>query len=216
MVIAFCDFESQYVVSFIETKEVQMLVGYARTSTQEQQAGFDAQLKALQDHGCEKTFSEQVSAVGHRPRLDEALGYVRAGDTLVVTKIDRLARNTVHLLSIVEHLKAKQVALKVLDFGGSAVDTKGPTGMLLLTIFAGFGEFERALMLERQIEGIAKAKGEGKYKGRIPTAKRQSGKVIELHQAGRKPVDIAAELNMSRASVFRILKEHRATAASAA
>ena len=186
-----------------------MLVGYARTSTTEQQAGFDAQKKLLKDSGCEEVFDEQVSAVGHRPRLEAALAYVRAGDTLVVTKIDRLARNTVHLLSIVEHLKAKQVALKVLDFGGSAVDTKGPTGMLLLTIFAGFGEFERALMLERQIDGIAKAKGEGKYRGRVPTAKRQSDKVLALHQAGSKPNDIATELKVSRASVFRILKDHR-------
>ena len=187
------------------------LIGYARTSTADQVAGLEEQHTTLRDHGCLKTFSEHASAVGHRAKLEEALTYLREGDTLVVTKLDRLARNVSHLLDIVKGLEAKGVALRILSFGGEPLNTKGPTGKLTLTMFAAIGEFERALMLERQIAGIAKAKGEGKYKGRVPTAQRQAGKVIAQRASGVKPVDIAKNLKIGRASVFRILAAHKAT-----
>lgn len=187
------------------------LIGYARTSTMDQIAGFEDQLTVLKDHGCVKTFSEHASAVGHRPKLEEALAYLRDGDTLVVTKLDRLARNVAHLLEIVNGLEAKGVALRILSFGGEPLNTKGPTGKLTLTMFAAIGEFERALMLERQIAGIAKAKGEGKYKGRVPTAQRRASEVIAQRAKGVKPVDIAKALDIGRASVFRILAAHKAS-----
>ena len=182
-----------------------MLVGYARTSTVEQEAGLEAQERDLKAAGCEKLFAERISSIAKRAQLDAALDFVREGDVIVVAKPDRLARSTSDLLSIVARLEAKGVALMVLSMGGQALDTRSPTGKLMLTMLGAVAEFERSLMLERQREGIAKAKGEGKYKGRAPTARRQSQDVQKLKAEGVKPTDIAARLGIARASVYRIL-----------
>lgn len=186
-----------------------MLVGYARTSTVEQAAGLLAQQRDLREAGVEKLFSEQVSSLAHRQELETSLDFLRDGDTLVVTKMDRLARSTAHLLAIVERLEKKKVGLRILDFGGSSVDTKSPTGMLMLTMFAAMAQFEREMMLERQREGIAKAKLDGKYKGRKPTARAKSTDVSKLRSEGMGPTEIAKRLGMGRASVYRILEEAR-------
>lgn len=182
-----------------------MLVGYCRTSTAEQVAGFEAQEQVLLATGCKRLFTEQVSSVAARTELDAALDFVREGDVLVVTRLDRLARSTTDLLAIVATLERKGVALRILDFGGSEVDTKSPTGRMLLTMFAAVAEFERGVMLERQRTGIAKAKAEGRYRGRAPTARAKSHQVRSLATAGMKPMAIAEELAISRASVYRIL-----------
>lgn len=186
-----------------------MLIAYARTSTIEQAAGLDAQLAALQSAGCTKIFREQTSAVGARPQVEAALDFAREGDTLIVTKLDRLARSVADLLAIIARLEAKGVSLRILDFGGSSVDTKGPTGKLLLTLVGAIGEFERELMLERQRHGIAAAKAEGKYKGRAPTARKQAAEIARRRAAGESPKAIAEALKISRASVFRVLKLDR-------
>jgi hypothetical protein len=125
------------------------LVGYARTSTEEQQAGLEAQVSALKAAGCKKVLQERVSSIGQRKELETALSFVREGDTFVVTKLDRLARSTQHALSIVEDLERRGVGLRILDFGGEPIATKSPHGKLVLTMFAAFAEFERRLMLER-------------------------------------------------------------------
>jgi DNA invertase Pin-like site-specific DNA recombinase len=191
-----------------ETEPEAMLIGYARTSTVEQIAGLEAQKEALQRHGCEKVFSEHISSVNaERLELTRALDWVRDGDALVIVRLDRLSRSVSDLLRIVERLERKGVGLRILDFGGSAVDTKSPTGKLLVTMFAAVAAFERDIMLERQLSGIARARAEGKYKGRAPTARRQAKAVLELHRAGVAPTKIAAELGISRASVYRILNE---------
>lgn len=182
-----------------------MLIGYARTSTVGQEAGFEAQLRELNALKTKKIFKEQVSSVAERQQLDAALDYVRDGDTLVVTKLDRLARSTNHLLEIINTLKEKNVGLRILDFGGGEVDTNSPTGKLMLTMFGAFGQFEREMMLERQREGIAKAKAEGKYKGRKPTAMAKTDEVLELRDKGVGPTEIAKQLSIGRASVYRIL-----------
>lgn len=182
-----------------------MLVGYARTSTVEQDAGFLAQRRDLGATGCTKIFAEQVSSVGQRDQLDAALEFLRDGDTLVVCKLDRLARSTAHLLMIVDLLDRKNVALRILDFGGSAVDSGSPTGRLMLTMFSAIGQFEREMMLERQREGIAAAKAAGKYKGRAATARAKSAEVNELFAAGNGASKIADRLGISRASVYRII-----------
>lgn len=186
-----------------------MMIGYGRTSTSEQVAGLAAQSRQLLATGCTKVFQEQVSSVAARQQLDAALEFVREGDALVITRLDRLARSTTDLLSIVATLERKGVALRVLDFGGSEMDTKSPSGRMLLTMFAAVAEFERGVMLVRQREGIAKAKAEGRYKGRAPTARRKSSLVCELALEGCGPSAIAARLSISRASVYRILQEHR-------
>lgn len=184
-----------------------MLVGYARTSTAEQEAGLEAQRRDLRATGCTKFFVEQVSSVAPRTQLDSAIDFVREGDTLVVTKLDRLARSTAHLLSIVEALETKGVALRILDFGGGAMDTQSPSGKLLLTVFGAMAQFEREVMLQRQREGIAAAKAAGKYRGRKPTAQAKAPQVRALNAEGVGASDIARRLGIGRASVYRILGE---------
>ena len=112
--------------------------------------------------------------------------------------------STLRVLQITERLKAKGVTLRILSMD---LDTSTPTGKLLLTMLGGIAEFERALMLERQREGIAKAKQEGKYKGRAPTARRKAQDVLKMKAEGKTADAIATELGIGRASVFRILKE---------
>src|SRR5262249_11246109 len=143
------------------------------------------------------------SSVAKRVQLETALDYCREGDVLIVAKLDRLARSTSDLLRINERLTAKGVTLRVVD---PNIDTATPAGRLTMTIIGAVAQFEREIMLERQREGIAKAQREGKYKGRVPTARRQTDKVIELKKQGKKVEEIAAALAISRASVFRVLK----------
>jgi DNA invertase Pin-like site-specific DNA recombinase len=182
------------------------LIGYARTSTTDQRAGLDAQVRDLKAVGCRKVFSEQASAVSQRAQLDAALDYCRDGDTLVVTKLDRLARSARHLSELIDHLEAKGVTLRILTFGGDAVDTRGATGRLMLNMFAAMAQFEREMMLERQREGIAKAKAEGKYKGRKPTARAKAEDALRLFKEGKKVAHIARELGIGRGSVYRALE----------
>ena len=179
-----------------------MKVGYGRTSTLEQQAGLDAQIRDLKAAGCEKIFSEQVSAVGKRPQLEAAVDFIREGDTLLVTKLDRLARSTQHLLEIAERVKAKGADLCILNLGA---DTSTATGRLMFTVIGAVATFERELMLERQREGIAKAKAEGKYRGRKATARARSAEIKALKADGVRPVEIARRLGIGRASVYRLL-----------
>jgi DNA invertase Pin-like site-specific DNA recombinase len=187
-----------------------MLVGYARTSTADQTAGLDAQRRDLAAAGCDKVFAEMVGAtVVKRPQLEAALDFVREGDQLVVTKPDRLARSTEDLLGIVRRLDAKGVGLLVQSMGGSPLDTSSATGKLMLTVLAAVATFERDLMKERQLEGIAKAKAEGVYRGRVPTARRQAPDVLKLHGQGIAAAEIARRLGIGRASVFRVLRAAR-------
>lgn len=179
-----------------------MIIGYARTSTLDQEAGLEAQLRDLGAAGCEKIFSEKVSSVAQRQQLEAALEFAREGDTIVVTKLDRLARSMGNLMDITRELERKGVALRILAMN---FDTNTPTGKLMLTVFGGVAQFEREMMLERQREGIAKAKAEGKYKGRAPTAARHTDYIRKLRDQGVKPGDIAKQLDISMRSVYRAL-----------
>jgi DNA invertase Pin-like site-specific DNA recombinase len=183
-----------------------MLVGYARTSSLGQIAGLEAQERELVAASCEKVFREQVSSVAKRDQLEAALDYVRDGDSLVVTKLDRLARSVGDLLNIVSLLEAKKVSLRVLSMSGSQpLDTGTATGRLMLAVVGAVGQAERETMLERQREGIAKAQREGKYKGRAPTVRRRADEIIKLKDAGVTPTEIAVRLGIGRASVYRVL-----------
>jgi DNA invertase Pin-like site-specific DNA recombinase len=173
-------------------------IGYARVSTSGQ--SLEAQLEALEV--CDKVFKEKESgAKAERPQLSTMLDYVRDGDTVTVTKLCRLARNTKHLLEIVEYLDQKGVSLVVLNLG---IDTKSPTGRLMLTMIGAVASFERQLLLERQAEGIAIAKAKGKYKGRKPLPPHIVEQVKIMMSEGRKKSDIAREARVSLSSVYRI------------
>lgn len=181
-----------------------MLVGYARTSTIDQEAGFEAQKHELEAVGCERVFAEQVSSVAARPELAKLLTFVRQGDVVVVTKLDRLARSMRDLLDIIAKIENAGASLRILAMN---LDTSTATGKLMLNVLGSVAEFERQMMLERQRDGIAKAKIEGKYKGRKPTARAKAAAVMELVEAGVEKTEIASRLRIGRASVYRIMRE---------
>lgn len=181
-----------------------MLIGYRRSSTVEQVAGYEAQEAQLLATGCTKIFGEMTSSVSHRDQLAAALDFCREGDCLIVTKLDRLCRSVADLVAITERLRAKGVALRILSMN---LDTTTPTGKLMLNLLGSIAEFERELMLERQREGIAKAKALGRYHGRAPTARRLAPQVRELRSTGLSARAIAAKLGISKSSVHRILAE---------
>lgn len=175
-------------------------IGYARVSTSGQ--SLEAQLEALKV--CDKVFKEKESgAKAERPQLTTMLDYVRDGDTVTVTKLCRLARNTKHLLEIVEYLDQKGVSLVVLNLG---IDTKSPTGRLMLTMIGAVASFERQLLLERQAEGIAVAKSKGKYKGRKPISMEKVEVVRQLIEDGISKKSVSKRVGISLASVYRIVR----------
>jgi len=166
----------------------------------------DVQLEQLKKAGVSKVFKEKLSGANlERPELQNMLEYVREGDTVIITKIDRMARSTKHLLEITETLTCKGVFLKILNIN---LDTTTPTGKLMLTMIGAIAEFERDLLLERQREGIEKAKQKGVYKGRKPTARAKSDQIMQLASEGHTKQSIADQLGIGVASVYRVLKEH--------
>lgn len=184
-----------------------MIVGYARTSTYEQQFGLEAQIDALKNEKCERIFQERISSRGKRPELDAALQFVREGDILIVTKLDRLARSVPDLWKLVSQLDEKKVSLRILNI---ALDTKSATGRLMLSMLAAVAEFERDIMLERQKDGIAKARSANVRFGRPPRARAQLPMIKELRSSGLSPSEIANQLSISRASIYRLLGSENA------
>ena len=179
------------------------LVGYARVSTLDQD--HTTQIERLKAAGCEKIYSEKKSGTTQKGRtaLDECLSYIREGDTLVFTKIDRLARSSRDLQNLVHDLENKGVSIMALD---QAIDTRTPHGKAFLGMLAVFAEFETNIRKERQLEGIAKAKEEGAYTGRKPTAQAKRAEIAELLTQGMSKPKIAEALGMSVASVYNVLK----------
>lgn len=179
-----------------------MIIGYARTSTVDQIAGFEAQLRELEAAQCKKIFQEQVSSVAIRSQLEAALEFAREGDVLVATKLDRLARSVADLMGIIKSLEQKEVGLRILNLG---MDTQTPTGKLMLIVLGAVAQFEREMMLERQREGVAKAKAAGKYKGRKPLPAELRQEVVNLAESGLAKAKIARQLKIGEATVYRIL-----------
>lgn len=181
-------------------------IGYCRTSTAEQVAGLAAQERDLRAAGAERIVSEQISSVAKRPGLESLLASLAAGDALIVTKPDRLARSTAHMLAIVDDLTARNVGLILLSMGGERLDTRNPTSKLVLTIMAGIAAWEREIMKERQKEGITKAKTEGKFRGSKPKHDHDAVRAL----AGRIGAHAAAdEFGLHRSTVYRIIGEGR-------
>ncbi|WP_429095653.1 recombinase family protein [Aminobacter sp. BE322] len=180
-----------------------MIVGYARVSSVGQ--GYETQVERLKAEGCEKVFSEKKSGLDNeRPTLAKALEFVREGDVLVITKLDRLARSASHLHQIVDGLVAKGVGFKVLDDSG--IDTTTRSGKLLFGILASFAEFETALRRERQMEGIAKAKAEGRTGGRPALITSDiKADIIRLSESGESVRKIAAQVGFSKSAVQKVL-----------
>ena len=177
-----------------------MLIGYARVSSTGQDHA--TQIERLKAHGCEKIYEEKQSGLDKdQPQLARALDKVREGDVLVVTKLDRLARSASHLHQIVDHLGTEGAGLRVLDDSG--IDTTTRSGKLLFGILASFAEFETALRKERQMEGIARAKAEGRTGGRPKTVDEDA--IREMRATGKGVAEIVKATGVSRAAVYRAL-----------
>ena len=182
-----------------------MVVGYARVSTLEQ--NIERQEVALSELGCERVFIDKMSGKNtDRPKFNAMMDFVREGDTLIVSEYNRLSRSTKDLLATIEELENKGVVVKSIK---ENLDTSTPQGKLILTIFAGLAEFERTLMLQRQAEGIERAKLAGKYKGR--KCKEYDKNLLDKVMSGLADKSLtvtkAAELlGVTRATVYNILK----------
>ena len=178
--------------------------GYARVSTSDQD--LTVQEEALRSAGCDVIRTEKVSGTSRngRAELETLLQFLRAGDTLMVTRIDRLARSIGDLQDIVRELKAKGAALKATE---QPIDTSTAAGNAFLNMLGVFAEFETNIRRERQLEGIAKAKAEGVYKGRKPSIDAEAVKALRAQGVGAS--EIAQRLGIGRASVYRIVEENR-------
>jgi len=186
-----------------------VLVGYARVSTQDQDA--ELQRVALRDAGCARTFEETASgAQRNRPQLASAVDYMRAGDTLVVWKLDRLARSLKQLIETVERLEANGAHFRSLT---ENIDTSTPNGRLIFHIFGALAEFERGLIRERTVAGLAAARARGRVGGRPRALAGSKLKAVNaMLQAGDLTVaEVARHAGVSPATLYRYFPSARAT-----
>ncbi|MBU2166541.1 MAG: recombinase family protein [Alphaproteobacteria bacterium] len=176
------------------------VVGYGRVSSAGQ--SLDVQVEQLKAVPCDRIFTETRSGTSTEGRaaLEEMMRYVREGDVLVVTRLDRLARSLTDLSRIIDELGAKGVGFRCLQQG--AVDTTKPEGRLMLQLLGSVAEFETAIRKDRQMEGIAKAKAAGKYRGRPQSIQREQIEALEAEGLG--PTAIAKRLGIGRSSVYRV------------
>lgn len=184
-----------------------MLIGYARISTSEQ--SMDLQIDALKNAGCEKVFTDTVSgSKSRRPGLDEALRFVRDGDTLVVWKLDRLGRSLSHLLQTMETLQKRGVSFKSLSDG---IDTDTSMGKMIFGIFGSLSEFELSLMRERTLAGLKAARARGRNGGRKRTLNReQIDTMLTLYESRKHSVvDICRQMQISRKSFYNYLAREK-------
>ncbi len=179
-----------------------MIVGYARVSSSSQ--SLEVQHEQLAAAGCEKIFAEKRSGrtVEGRDALADAIDFVREGDVLAVTRLDRLARSVVDLHRLVERLTAKGCGFRVLQQSG--IDTTTSTGKLTLSILGAVAEFEADIRRDRQRDGIERAKAQGIYQGR--KASIDTARIVALMEAGMKRADIARELGCNRSSIYRLVE----------
>ena len=181
------------------------LIGYARVSTQEQHP--EGQTDALTDAGCEKLFVEHASGVlARRPALDDALAYLRDGDTLVVTKLDRLGRSVKNLKDTIDDLQGRGIGLKALSQG---IDTTTPGGRLFFHMLAAIAEFEHDLIVERTHDGLAAARARGRTGGgrfkMTPTRASQARAMYDTRQ--HTVQEIADTFGVSRGTIYRHLTD---------
>lgn len=173
--------------------------GYARVSSVDQ--SLDLQREALEAAGCVAIRTEKVSGTSTKGRdeLRTILDFVQSGDELVITRIDRLARSIGDLQDVVRELKGKGATLRAIE---QPIDTSTAAGKAFLDMLGVFAEFETNLRRERQMEGIAKAKAKGVYKGRKPSV--DSAEVYRMSDEGLKPSEIAQRLGVSRTTIWRV------------
>jgi len=183
-----------------------MLIGYARVSTKDQDNGLEIQIAELEKLGCEKIFTDMASGADlTRTGLKEMIGFARVGDTVICTKTDRIARDTIHALQIADSLREKGVGFKLLDLGDT--DLNSNMGRMIYTIISALAAAERERIKERTAAGRERAIANGVHMGRKKdTAKHQE--VIELANSGMGATEISRTVGVGRASVYRILNQN--------
>ena len=184
-------------------------VGYSRVSTTDQDT--TAQVMRLEAAGCQRIFTETISSrVEHRPQLAACLEYLRQGDALVAVRLDRLARSTRELLEIAQGLENRGIDLVVLD---QSIDTSSPAGKLMFAVLAAIAQFERDLCRERTLDGLVRARAEGRVGGRRPTIAGQRAQLVKrLAAEGQSVRQIAASIEASPSAVHRLLSKASPTA----
>jgi DNA invertase Pin-like site-specific DNA recombinase len=177
------------------------LVGYARVSTDDQDCAL--QIATLKHLGCRKIYADRISGRRRdRAQLEACLDYVREGDVLAITRVDRLGRSLADLIRIAEDLRQREVSLYITQ---QNIDTATPMGQMFYAMLGVFAEFEYHLKRERQVEGIARAKAAGRYKGRKPLGATRIAEIRRMRADGLQPAAIARQLRVGRTSVYKYL-----------
>ena len=180
-----------------------MRIGYGRRSTREQPTTLATQREALTADGCERIFEDTISgAKSKRPGLDAALDFLREGDRLVVTRLDRLGRTRVDTLNTMDELRARGI---IVECHHPRLDTSDPAGRLVMAVLADLAEWERDVLIERTREGLAQARKQGKTGGRPPKLDaQQRANAITMREAGMARVEVARIFHVSTSTMRRI------------
>lgn len=181
-------------------------IGYARVSTKDQ--NLDSQIDVLKNHGCERIFSEKVSGRKYRrTELDKCLDYMREGDTLVLTKLDRLGRTTKQLIELSQHLEDQGIDLEIIDMN---INTKDAMGKMFFTMMSAFAELEANLLNERTKKGLASARARGRSGGRPKTSKDKEKMVLSLYDSKQYTInEILKMANISKGTLYRIINDRK-------
>ncbi|WP_026859550.1 recombinase family protein [Jeotgalicoccus psychrophilus] len=179
-------------------------IGYARVSTQDQ--NLDSQIDMLKDYGCNRIFSEKVSGRKYkRTELDKCLDYMREGDTLVITKLDRLGRTTKQLIELSQHLEDNEIDLEIVDMN---INTNDAMGKMFFTMMSAFAELEANLLSERTKKGLASARARGRTGGRPGINENKKDMIKSLYNSKEYTgEEIAKMAGVSRGTVYRVIKE---------
>lgn len=179
-------------------------IGYARVSTQDQ--NLDSQIDVLKDYGCNRIFSEKVSGRKYkRTELDKCLDYMREGDTLVITKLDRLGRTTKQLIELSQHLEDNEIDLEIVDMN---INTNDAMGKMFFTMMSAFAELEANLLSERTKRGLASARARGRKGGRPGISENKKDMIKSLYNSKEYTgEEIAKMAGVSRGTVYRIIKK---------
>lgn len=190
-----------------------MLIGYTRVSTSRQEQSLDTQRDVLVAVGCDpaRIYSDTIGGTKwSRPGLDQALDFARPGDTLVVTRLDRLGRSLVEVVTTIADLAERDINVRVLE---PALDTGRPADKVIINVMAALAEWERDILVRRTREGVAHAKANGRSGGRPPKLTTdQEAKAVKLIESGDTISSVAEAFHVSRATISRVLKRHREAA----
>lgn len=185
-----------------------MRIGYARVSTHQQQDSLSAQQQALEAYGCQKIYADRISGTSNnRPGFAAALTYAREGDSIVVTRLDRIGRSTVDILRTVQDLDSRGITIEALD---TKLDTRTPAGRLVLSVLASMAEFERNLIVERTREGLAHARAQGRVGGRRPKLdETQQQAALAALASGMSEAQVAQTFGVSRSTITRLKRANK-------